>query len=155
MLWRVERLGIFEELQERRRKYDRSYQLPKPVKVSRAPPPERIRHPNMNVGRTPKTLNVKRARKIIRTICDVWGVRPDALLSPTKTQALARPRFAAVRLLSKEGEYLNQIGKFFSRDHTTIMHAVQRANELYITDKPWRALYHRAETILKIVEAGG
>ncbi len=73
-----------------------------------------------------------------------------ALTSKTRSQRVARPRFAAALLL-REKRFMSfkRLGHALGRrDHTTMMHEVKRARVLRETDPKWAADYHAAEWIL-------
>ena len=63
-----------------------------------------------------------------------WGVTPDGLQSKTRTKTLTTPRQVAMwlcrELLSLQ---LVEIGNAFGgRDHSTVIHSLERANEMMI-----------------------
>jgi len=70
--------------------------------------------------------------EIQRSVADYFNVRLADLLSARRARAVARPRQVAM-YLSKQltARSLPEIGrKFGGRDHTTVMHAVKRIDEL-------------------------
>ncbi|RED18548.1 chromosomal replication initiator protein DnaA [Pontivivens insulae] len=74
--------------------------------------------------------------EIIRKVADHYNLRMNDLLSARRARAIARPRqvamFLAKTLTSKS---LPEIGrKFGGRDHTTVIHAVKKIEELKHTD---------------------
>lgn len=74
--------------------------------------------------------------EIIRKVADHYRLRMTDLLSPRRVRSIARPRqiamFLAKRLTSKS---LPEIGKQFGgRDHTTVIHAVKKIEELRAVD---------------------
>ncbi len=74
--------------------------------------------------------------EIIRKVADHYNLRMNDLLSARRARAIARPRqvamFLAKMLTSKS---LPEIGrKFGGRDHTTVIHAVKKVEELKLTD---------------------
>jgi chromosomal replication initiator protein len=69
-------------------------------------------------------------------VADYFNVRLADLLSARRARAVARPRQVAM-YLSKQftARSLPEIGrKFGGRDHTTVMHAVKRIDELRASD---------------------
>ncbi len=74
--------------------------------------------------------------EIQRKVAESYNVRLADLLSPRRSQAVARPRQVAMylsKLLTSKS--LPEIGrKFGGRDHTTVMHAVKRIEELREVD---------------------
>jgi chromosomal replication initiator protein len=74
--------------------------------------------------------------EIIRKVADHYNLRMSDLLSARRARQVARPRqvamFLAKTLTSRS---LPEIGrKFGGRDHTTVIHAVRKIEELRMTD---------------------
>ncbi len=74
--------------------------------------------------------------EIIRKVADHYNLRMTDILSPKRARAVARPRqvgmFLAKTLTSKS---LPEIGRRFGgRDHTTVIHAVKKIEELRSVD---------------------
>jgi chromosomal replication initiator protein len=54
------------------------------------------------------------------------GVTIDDLKSPKKARVFSRPRQAAMYLAHRNTDKsTTQIGRFFNRDHTTVLHAIR------------------------------
>jgi len=74
--------------------------------------------------------------EIQRKVAEHYNLRISDLLSPRRARAVARPRQVAM-FLSKDltSKSLPEIGrKFGGRDHTTVIHAVKRVEELKKSD---------------------
>ncbi|MEE9453637.1 MAG: chromosomal replication initiator protein DnaA [Paracoccaceae bacterium] len=74
--------------------------------------------------------------EIMRQVADHYHLRMSDLLSPRRARAVARPRQVAM-FLSKmlTSKSLPEIGRRFGgRDHTTVIHAVKRVEELKMSD---------------------
>ncbi|MGB0497177.1 MAG: chromosomal replication initiator protein DnaA [Rubricella sp.] len=74
--------------------------------------------------------------EIIRKVCEHYNVRMSDMMSPRRARAVARPRQIAM-YLSKHltSKSLPEIGRRFGgRDHTTVLHAVRRVEELKSSD---------------------
>ncbi|MCF6273490.1 MAG: chromosomal replication initiator protein DnaA [Rhodobacteraceae bacterium] len=74
--------------------------------------------------------------EIQRKVAEHYNLRISDLLSPRRARAVARPRQVAM-FLSKSltSKSLPEIGrKFGGRDHTTVIHAVKRVEEMRQTD---------------------
>ncbi len=74
--------------------------------------------------------------EIIRKVADHYNLRLNDMLSPRRARSVARPRqvamFLAKALTSKS---LPEIGRRFGgRDHTTVIHAVRKIEELKAVD---------------------
>ncbi len=73
---------------------------------------------------------------IQRTVCEYYKLRVAELLSRRRTRTIARPRQMAMALSKELTEHsLPEIGDAFGgRDHTTVLHACRKIEELCETD---------------------
>ena len=74
--------------------------------------------------------------EIQKKVAEYFNIRLSDMSSPRRARAVARPRQIAM-YLSKQltSKSLPEIGRTFGgRDHTTVMHAVSRIDELSIED---------------------
>jgi chromosomal replication initiator protein len=90
--------------------------------------------------------------EIIRKVADHYNLRITDLLSPRRARAVARPRqiamFLAKQLTAKS---LPEIGRRFGgRDHTTVLHALRKVEELRATDS---GLNEDIELLRRMLEA--
>ncbi len=74
--------------------------------------------------------------EIIRKVADHYTLRISDLLSARRARSVARPRQVAMYLAKMlTSRSLPEIGrKFGGRDHTTVIHAVRKVEELKLTD---------------------
>jgi chromosomal replication initiator protein len=74
--------------------------------------------------------------EIQRKVADYYKVRMPDLLSARRSRDVARPRQIAMYLAKRmTPRSLPEIGRRFGgRDHTTVMHAIKRIDELRLTD---------------------
>ena len=74
--------------------------------------------------------------EIIRKVADHYNLRMSDLLSARRARQVARPRQVAMYLAKTlTSRSLPEIGrKFGGRDHTTVIHAVRKIEELRVTD---------------------
>jgi len=74
--------------------------------------------------------------EIIRKVADHYHIRMTDILSPRRLRSIARPRqiamFLAKRLTSKSLPEISR--QFGGRDHTTVIHAVKKIEELRAVD---------------------
>lgn len=72
------------------------------------------------------------ADDVVKSVCDYYDLRPTQLRGPKREAALVRARQVAMYLLKKElGLTYVEIGAILGgRDHTTIMHGVEKINSL-------------------------
>ena len=90
--------------------------------------------------------------EIMRKTCDYYNVRMSDMMSPKRSRNIARPRQMAMWL----SKHLTQrsypeIGKRFgNRDHTTVIHAVRKIDELKAQDSQ---IAEDAELLRRMLEA--
>lgn len=74
--------------------------------------------------------------EVIETVCKYFSISKKNLLGSSRTRSLARPRQILMYLLRIElGLPLEEVGRLIGgRDHTTVMHAVEKVNTLKSTD---------------------
>ena len=74
--------------------------------------------------------------EIQRTVAEHYNMRMSDMIGPKRTRTIARPRQMAMYLAKKlTSRSLPEIGRRFGgRDHTTVMHAVKRVEELKARD---------------------
>ncbi len=74
--------------------------------------------------------------EIQRKVAEHWNIRLTDMSSARRARAVARPRQVAMYLAKQlTSRSLPEIGrKFGNRDHTTVMHAVQRIGSLMASD---------------------
>lgn len=85
---------------------------------------------------------------LIETVCAVFRVSRDLLLSPTRARAIARPRQALYLLLVEAGWSLSRAGRALRRDHTTISHGVRNAQRLMDVDPAYRDAIEAARRLM-------
>ena len=74
--------------------------------------------------------------EILRKVTDHYGLNMSDMLSPRRTRSIARPRQIAMYLAKTMTQHsLPEIGRQFGkRDHTTVIHAVKKVEELQVSD---------------------
>ena len=95
------------------------------------PLPAPIEPPKLDIGPEPRQP-IKR----IQYVCAKrYGLTIDMLISPSRKRALTRSRQIAMYLASvMTSASLSTLGRRFQRDHTTILHAVNKIARLIGTD---------------------
>jgi chromosomal replication initiator protein len=80
-----------------------------------------------------KSINIEFIQNIVATY---FGLNVSEMLSVRRSRSLARPRQIAMYFAKKfTTSSLPEIGrKFSNRDHTTVIHAVKKIEELMIKD---------------------
>ena len=94
-----------------------------------------------------KSINVESIQNIVAVY---FNLNIQEMLSPRRSRSLARPRQIAMYLAKKyTTNSLPDIGrKFSNRDHTTVIHAVKKINELVKNDNE---IKHSITEIIKIL----
>lgn len=89
--------------------------------------------------------------RIQRAVCEEFGVTLTDMVSKRRARQIARPRQVAMYLSKKlTKRSLPDIGRRFGgRDHTTVMHAVKRIDELRADDVDFNNQIVTVETVLK------
>jgi hypothetical protein len=96
---------------------------PEPSPPALIPPPPPIRAASVKTRPTPD-----RARRAIREVCDRHIVTWSEIMGPGRTKPVAQARQQAFVALAEMGFPLADIGRFFNRDHTTVLWGI-RAHE--------------------------
>ena len=94
-----------------------------------------------------KSINVESIQNIVAVY---FNLNIQEMLSPRRSRSLARPRQIAMYLAKKyTTNSLPEIGrKFSNRDHTTVIHAVKKIDELIKNDNE---IKHSITEIIKIL----
>jgi chromosomal replication initiator protein len=89
--------------------------------------------------------------RIQRAVCEEFNITLTDMVSKRRARLIARPRQVAMYLAKKlTKRSLPDIGRRFGgRDHTTVMHAVKRIDELRAGDVEFDAQIKSVETVLK------
>ncbi len=92
--------------------------------------------------------------EIKRRVADYYSLRMNDLISPRRARAVARPRQVAMFLCKTlTSKSLPEIGRGFGgRDHTTVIHAVRKIEELRVSDNQ---IDEDIENLRRILEGGG
>ena len=100
-----------------------------------------------------KALKEVSVKIIKETVCSQFGVEVELLDSPIRKKKVALARQIAMYLTKKIGNYpYTQIASFFNRDdHTTVIHAVKKVEELLKKDEKLSSLVEEIE--LKVRES--
>jgi chromosomal replication initiator protein len=99
-----------------------------------------------------------RRRLDVTTIQEVvareWGVTPEGLRSKTRTKTLTTPRQIAMYLMRELlGLQLVEIGAAFGgRDHSTVIHSLERVSEMLSTEPATTERVARLRTMLETLE---
>jgi chromosomal replication initiation ATPase DnaA len=98
------------------------------------------------VAKTPKTTSLDQLPDEIREIfiaaSKVYKIAPEILWQKRGKQEIVDARHSAIAIIYENyGKYietrgytLNRIGGFFNRDHTTVLHSINTADDLLSYD---------------------
>ncbi|MBK9974462.1 MAG: chromosomal replication initiator protein DnaA [Planctomycetes bacterium] len=88
---------------------------------------------------------------IIELVCEHYGVRRNDLLSQRRTKNLAFPRHVAMYIAKELTQLtLTEIGNFFGgRDHSTVLHAINKIKGLRLKEPELRSELERFELQLR------
>lgn len=91
---------------------------------------------------------------IQQTVAREWGVTQDGLRSKTRTKTLTTPRQVAMHLMRDLlGLQLVEIGNAFGgRDHSTVIHSLERVQEMMAEDPGFGARVAKVRTALEAIE---
>ena len=70
----------------------------------------------------------EKAEEITNEVSKRLGIPIDAIFSGYRGKSVVAARQEAMALCRKHGYSLPEIGRFFNRDHTTVLHAVRKMN---------------------------
>jgi len=86
---------------------------------------------------------------VIKAVCNYFGITKRELLLPRRQENIVRRRFIAVYLARETtSKSLPQIGKVFGFDHTSVMHACRRAEDLIQTNEFFACAVDEIRSIL-------
>jgi hypothetical protein len=77
---------------------------------------------------------INRGQRVLAAASKLTELSATMLLGERRSQQYTRPRFAMAYVLFEAGYSFPRIGAALNRDHTTIMHAVERARYLIVRD---------------------
>lgn len=73
---------------------------------------------------------------IVRAGGETFGICPRDILSPKRTRETVMARYAIQKAMSLRGNSTTKIGTAMGRDHSTVCHALQRADK-WSADDPF------------------
>ena len=88
---------------------------------------------------------------IVHVVGSHYGIPRAQLKGKRRTNSVALPRQMAMYLMRRQTTLsLSEIGRFFDRDHTTVIHACEKIERLRATDRQMR---DTAERLAEMVQA--
>jgi chromosomal replication initiation ATPase DnaA len=123
---------------------------------------QEIVQPRLDITKNEQTWN-----DVMRAVCQVFNMTPDAIQSQNRKQDIVFARHMFCYLCRKHLQMsLVDIGRILMRDHSTIINAVRKANDLIEFDKITkqryaltmdllgRYLYEKGNSLYTLVEYG-
>jgi chromosomal replication initiator protein len=95
--------------------------------------------------------------QVKRATAEAFGLSLVAMLSASRRRRVARPRMVAM-FLSRQmtgAASLPRIGQQFGKDHTTVLHAIQRVPQLMAEDPAFAAKVATARAAIEIAPSFG
>ena len=91
-------------------------------------------------------LPCRRAHEIMRAVCRAYYISGADLTGPRRARQYARPRQVCMYLIRERCPHMSlpMIGRIMNRDHTTIMHGLERVQDLLETAPEFRKYMQRA-----------
>jgi chromosomal replication initiator protein len=84
---------------------------------------------------------------IVLAVASHYGITREQLKGKRRTNSVALPRQVAMYLMRRQTTLsLAEIGRFFDRDHTTVIHACSKIERLTAEDRPTR------DTVVRLAE---
>ena len=88
--------------------------------------------------------------EIQKKVAEYFNISVKELQSSRRARTVARPRQIAMYLAKQlTSRSLPEIGRKFDRDHTTVMHAVRKVEELVVEDS---SLAENVDTLRRMLE---
>lgn len=72
---------------------------------------------------------------IVDRVSRQYGSTPEEIVRPDRRAMVCRARFAVFAACNDAGFSSAEIGRYFNRDHTTVLHGIQRHKELSTAKK--------------------
>jgi len=88
--------------------------------------------------------------KVLEAVCHQWDIPVELVMSELRGRGATYPRFAFCHIAHKRlGRSSSYVAGLLNRDHTTILHACDRAEQLMSSDKDFSSKYSAVMTALQ------
>lgn len=89
-----------------------------------------------------RKTNAKLRSLLLDNCCTQFGVTRQQLFSKSRRREMVEARHVTMYLMRKYKLFgsLKMIGKYFNRDHTTVLHALNNVQSLIDTDKVFKSI---------------
>lgn len=89
-----------------------------------------------------RKTNAKLRSLLLDNCCIQFGVTRQQLFSKSRRREMVEARHVTMYLMRKYKLFgsLKMIGKYFNRDHTTVLHALNNVQSLIDTDKVFKSI---------------
>lgn len=122
------------------------------IEIAREALRDKLKTGGAGNGAMDATLSISAIQQVV---AKEWGVTSEGLRSKTRTKTLTVPRQAAMLLVREMlGVQLVEIGNAFGgRDHSTVIHSLERAQESLANNADFRARMGRVREMLESLRA--
>ena len=105
-----------------------------------------VKKDNEEIRRT----NARLRTLLVDTCCIHFGVTRQQLFGKSRLRERVEARHVTIYLMRKYNLFasLKMIGKYFKRDHTTVIHAINNINSLLETDPAFKNMVLDIESIV-------
>ena len=98
----------------------------------------------------PPPARIGLRRFVIEAVADAWELKQDEIFLKCRKKRISHPRFAAMALIRRAlSASTNDIGRTFAMDHTSIMYALQRNDELMVSNAAYARKFQSVLASLK------
>ena len=115
------------------------------------------------IVKTPKTTSLDQlpneVLEIFTATARVYKIVPEILWQKTRKQEIVDARHSAIAIIydnygkyiENRGYTLNRIGGFFNRDHTTVLHAIETAQNRCLTEDLFLQKYEAIQDAIHVI----
>ena len=94
--------------------------------------------------------------RIIKAVAEAFNISSSDIRGKKRTKNIAWPRQVAMYIINHLGEYsMNEIGNEFSRDHTTVIYAIQKVEDSIKSNPMLEPLIQKIEENLRVASDKG
>lgn len=84
--------------------------------------------------------------KVLLIISEVFKVPKSHIVSRSRKEKIIKARHVLYKVMNVLGSNMSEIGRYLSRDHTTVAHGIEIFHNLYELDEDFRK---KADLVIK------
>ena len=93
-------------------------------------------------------------QKLESAVCSAWGIHPARLHEQTRERVVVEPRQLILWWMDHHNiDTLANIGKYYNKDHSTVLHARRVVSNLLETNYEYRQKYEAATQLFEKLTA--